>query len=394
MTNNAPVAPFSIDKISCINARCIVAATALFCALTLPNISKAGPWILLDAKSQEVYSHFEANMPWHPASIVKLMTAYTVFKEIEAGNIDLKSPVKISPQALAIQPTKMGFPVGTIVNVDNALKMLMVKSANDIAIALAQSTKGDLDKFAVAMNSHAVRLGMASSHFTNPHGLHSIDQVTTAKDMALLALAIQNEFPQYAGYFNISAIRFGRRRMKNHNKLIFRFPGSNGMKTGYTCASGLNIVARAKRGDKEFIAVVLGGYSSAERNILAAKLLQGAYDNNFNGEQRPKINSIKPQFQRYAVPHNLRPMVCKRNWSEQQMSRKQRRIVRRKHLANIDLELKKHLDFSPETGPTITVGLGNATGANPFNYKLVNGNVPPISVTPVWRPDKTSAPYE
>ena len=333
-------------------------------------------------------------MPWHPASIVKLMTAYTVFKEIEAGNIDLKSPVKISPQALAIQPTKMGFPLGTIINVDNALKMLMVKSANDIAIALAQSTKGDLEKFAAAMNSHAVRLGMAGSHFTNPHGLHSIDQVTTAKDMALLALAIQNEFPQYAGYFNISAIRFGRRRMKNHNKLIFRFQGSNGMKTGYTCASGLNIVARAKRGDKEFIAVVLGGYSSAERNILAAKLLQGAFDDNFNAEQRPILKGINSPAQRYAVPHNLKPMVCKRNWSEQQMSRKQRRVVRRKHLANIDLQLKEHLGFSPEFGPTITVKLGNATGANPFNYKLVNGNVPPISVTPVWRPDKTSAPYD
>ena len=391
LTNNAPV---SFGNQASRLARKLFPAIVFACVFITHAMAIEQPWILLDANTGEVYSHNKAELPWHPASITKLMTVYTVFKEIRAGHIDLASPVKITPRALAAPPSKMAFPVGTILNIDNALKILMVKSANDIAIAIAQSSSGTLEKFVAKMNLNAIRLGMKRTLFTNPHGLHSPRQVTTAKDMAILTLALQREFPQYAGYFNISAIRFGKRRMRNHNKLIFKFPGTNGMKTGYTCASGLNIVARAKRGGKEFIAVILGGYSSAQRNILTAKLLQGAFDDRFNGEPRPTLKKIKAHFHQYAIPQNLKPMICKPSWSERQMSRKKRREVRRKHIAAINLQIKKHLNGSNQIGPTINIQLGAAIGANPYHYKLTNGGMPQITAVPNWRPDPTTTPYE
>ncbi len=356
------------------------------------------PWILLDAKSGNLIAHHQANRPWHPASITKLMTAYTVFREIRIGRVDLLSPVRISALALSLPPSKMGLPVGTIINIDTALKMLMVKSANDVAAALAESVHGGLTSFAKAMNQNARRLGMSASHFANPHGLHSIDQVTTAKDMALLTLALQNEFPQYSGYFNIPAIRFGKIRMRNHNALIFKFPGTNGMKTGYTCPSGLNIVARASRDGRELIVVVLGGHSGVERNVFAAKLLQDGFDNKFASKNQPvntHVKDMKSTMNIYAVPANLTPVVCKPSWTERQLNKKQRRKLRKIHLAKLKKLRETYLGKSVKTGPAHEVVLGQATGINPFKFRLKNGKAPPPVIgTPSWRPDRSAPPYE
>ena len=359
--------------------------------------ANSNPWILIDANNGNVIAHHQANRPWHPASITKLMTAYTVFRDIKSGNVDLNSPVRISNTALALPPSKMGLPVGTILNIDNALKIIMVKSANDVAAALGQSVGGSLANFSTMMNKNARRLGMTGSHFSNPHGLHDVNQVTTARDMALLALAIQNEFPHFSQYFNISAIRFGKTRMRNHNKLIYSFSGINGMKTGYTCPSGLNIVARAKRNGRQLIVVVLGGFSGVERNSLAAKLLLQGFANKFHNPIIPvnaHVINLHPKMNIYAVPSNLRPMICKRNWSERQLNKKQRRKRRKLHLAKLKILRDTYLDKAAKPGPTQRVVLGNATGPNPFKFKLRNGNTPlKVVATPAWRPDRSQPPY-
>lgn len=355
----------------------------------------ANPWILFDADTGKLIAHNQATRPWHPASLTKLMTAYSVFREVKSGSIEMNSPVRISALALSMPPSKMGLPVGTIMTFDTAIKIIMVKSANDVALAIAQSAKGSLAAFVETMNENAARLGMSGTNFTNPHGLHEQDQVTTAKDMGLLALAIQNEFPEYAHYFNISAIRLGKSRMKNHNALVFKYNGTNGMKTGYTCASGLNIVARVKRSDRQLIAVVLGGYSSAERNALAGKLLSQGFGDNYNGNGRPHIRNMQTTSMQYAVPKNLLPMVCKSNWNERRLTKKQRQAKRKTHLAKLKLLQETYLPDSVATGQTVQVKLGGAFGLNPYNIKLANGSTPPPVIgTPQWRPDKASPPGE
>jgi len=375
----------------------IIATCAAFTLMPNTSLANSNPWILLDAENGNVIAHHQATRPWYPASITKLMTAYTIFREIKSGKVDLKSPVRVSSKALALPPSKMGLPVGTILNIDNALKMIMVKSANDIAAALAQSVGGSIASFSKLMNKNAKRLGMNGSHFENPHGLHDWDQVTTARDMALLALAIQNEFPQHSHYFDISAIRFGKTRMKNHNALIYKFPGTNGMKTGYTCPSGLNIVARAERDGRKLMVVVLGGYSSVERNSQAAKLLQQGFDSLFHNPVIPvdtHVRNVQPDMNIYAVPANLRVMICKPSWSERQMTKKQRRSNRKTYLAKMKILRDTYLNNAAKPGPTQIVALGKATGLNPFKFKVRNGSTPPIIIaTPAWRPDRSAPPY-
>jgi len=375
----------------------IIFTFATFGLLPKAVLANSNPWILLDATTGNVIAHHQARRPWHPASITKLMTAYTIFREIKSGNVDLNSPVRISSEALALPPSKMGLPVGTIMNIDNALKIILVKSANDVAAALAQSVGGSISNFAKLMNKSAKNLGMTGSHFSNPHGLHEGDQVTTARDMALLALAIQNEFPQYSHYFDISAIRFGKVRMKNHNALIYKFPGTNGMKTGYTCPSGLNIVARAQRDGRQLIVVILGGYSSLERNSFAAKLLQQGFDNKFHNPIIPvvaHVKNLRPKMNIYAVPANLRSMICKPSWTERQLNKKQRRKRRKSHLAKLKILRDTYLNETAKPGPTQKVVLGKATGLNPFKFKLKNGSKPQKIVgTPAWRPDRSAPPY-
>ena len=155
-------------------------------------------------------------------------------------------------------PTKMGLPVGTQVTVDNALKMLMVKSANDMAVVIAEGVGGSIDGFADMMNANARRLGMTQSNFVNPNGLPADNHVTSARDLGILARALIHEFPDYNFYWHIPSIRYGNRIMHNYNSLLDRYPGADGMKTGFICASGYNVVASATRNGRRLIAIVLG----------------------------------------------------------------------------------------------------------------------------------------
>jgi D-alanyl-D-alanine carboxypeptidase len=254
-----------------------VFGAALAAIMALSPAVQANPHIVIEASSGKVLSAEDATRPWYPASLTKLMTAYVVFKAIEGGRVDMGTPVVVSPRALSMAPSKMGYPVGTMVTIDNALKMLIVKSANDIAVALAEGVSGSVENFAAEMNAQSRRLGMTQSRWVNPNGLPDPGQVTSARDMALLAAAIGREFPQYADLFQIQAIKSGRRVMRTHNALLYRYAGADGMKTGFICASGFNVVASAQRNGKRLITVVLGATSAKERAERAAELLEDSF---------------------------------------------------------------------------------------------------------------------
>ena len=272
--------------------------------------ARASSAILVDVETGKVLHAENATYPWYPASVSKLMTTYVTLQAIKQGRITLDSLFTVSRNAMAQAPTKMGFPVGTQVTVDNALKMLLVKSANDMAILLAEGVDGSIENFADDMTQTAHRLGMTQSNFVNPNGLPADGQITSARDLAILARALIHDFPEYDSYWHIPAIKFGRRVVRNYNKLIGRYPGADGMKTGFICASGFNLVATATRGNKRLIAVVLGAPSSAARAVKAAELLESGFTQNPLSWLTPSLGSVEQLAPIAASPPNLHDEVC------------------------------------------------------------------------------------
>jgi D-alanyl-D-alanine carboxypeptidase len=245
--------------------------------------------------------------------VTKLMTMYVTLQAVKQGRITLDTLFTVSRNALAQAPTKMGFAVGTQVTVDNALKMMMVKSANDMAVLLAEGVDGSIENFADDMTRTAHRLGMTESNFVNPNGLPADGQITSARDLAILARALIHDFAEYNYYWHIPAIKFGRRVVRNYNKLLGRYPGADGMKTGFICASGFNLVATATRGNKQLIAVVLGAPSSAARAVKAAELLEGGFTQNPLSWLTPALGSVDKLEPINADPPNLHDEVCGRH---------------------------------------------------------------------------------
>jgi len=272
--------------------------------------ARAGALLLVEAESGKVLQAENATAPWYPASVTKLMTAYVTLRAIRENQITLDTLFRVSRNAVAQSPTKMGFPAGVTVTVDNALKMLMVHSANDMAVVLAEGVSGSIENFADEMTRNAHRLGMSQSNFVNPNGLPADGQVTSARDLAILARALIREFPEYESYWHIGAIKYGRRVMRNTNSLIGRYPGIDGMKTGFICASGFNVVATATRNGKRLIAVVLGAPSSPARAVKAAELLESGFAQNplsWLTPSRGTVESLQPVM---TDPPNLHDEVC------------------------------------------------------------------------------------
>ena len=289
----------------------IFAATACMASMLASPQAGAEAVILVDVENGKVLHAENATAPWYPASITKIMTAYVTLRAVKEGRITLDKLLTVSHNAAAQSPVKMGFPPGTTVTVDNALKMLMVKSANDMAVVLAEGVGGSIEKFADLMNLQAQRLGMSQSHFVNPNGLPADEQVVSARDMAMLARQVIREFPEYDYYWHLPGIRFGKKVQRNYNTLIGRYPGADGMKTGFICASGFNLVATATRDGKRLIAVVLGAPSSSARAIKAAQLLERGFSSNPLTWLTPEIgtvDSLKPVVD--SAPPNLREEMC------------------------------------------------------------------------------------
>jgi len=280
--------------------------------LSLAYVSQAGAeaQLLIEASTGKVLHAENATYPWYPASVTKLMTAYTTLRSVKEGKVSLNTLLTVSRNAAAQQPTKMGFKVGTTVTIDNALKMLMVKSANDIAVTIAEGVGGSLEGFADLMNANARRLGMTQSNFVNPNGLPAENHVTSARDLAIRARALIKEFPEDDSYWHISSIRYGNRVMRNYNSLIYRYPGADGMKTGFICASGYNVVASATRNGRRLIAVVLGSWSGAVRAQKAAQLLERGFNSGGLSWLTPSLGTVDALAPIDAQPPNLREEMC------------------------------------------------------------------------------------
>jgi D-alanyl-D-alanine carboxypeptidase len=267
--------------------------------------------LLIDAASGKVLYADNATLPWYPASVTKLMTLYTTLREIKLGHISLDTLITMTPDAHAQQPTKMGFAVGTKITIDNALKMMMVKSANDIAVAIAEGLGGSIPGFADMMNANAQRLGMTQSNFVNPNGLPAENHVTSARDLGILARALITEFPQYDSYLHVHAIKYGNRVMRNYNTLLDRYPGADGMKTGFICASGYNLVASATRDGHRLIAVVLGSWGGGVRAQQAAELLERGFNSlRLSSWLTPSLGTVDALAPIDAPPPNLRDDMC------------------------------------------------------------------------------------
>jgi D-alanyl-D-alanine carboxypeptidase len=248
-----------------------------FAGLAWAGPASAGTSLVVDAASGAVLSAEDAGQPWHPASTTKMMTAYLALKAIRDGRLGLQTAIPASKRAASQPRVKVYIKAGQEVTLDNALRIMMVKSANDIAYVIAEGVGGDVETFVGMMNAEAARLGMRDSHFANPNGWHHPDQQTSARDLAILAMALMREFPDYSDYWNTPAVQLGKQVLNNTNGLVGRYPGIGGMKTGYVCASGFNVVATATRGGRTLIAVVLGALSGTERTIKAAQLLDDGF---------------------------------------------------------------------------------------------------------------------
>ena len=269
--------------------------------------ARANPMLLVDMDSFEVLYAQEAGQPWHPASLTKMMTAYVAFEEISKGTVSLDTPVTLSKYAVNQAPSKSGLPSGSTMTLKDALYVLIVKSANDVAMGIAETIGGTEAGFVAKMNDVAKRMGLTASHFTNPNGLHDPAQVTSARDLAILSLYIRQNFPQYMPIFGTDVVRLGKAQFESNNELLEKFAGTNGMKTGYVCASGLNMVATVQRGGKNMLAVVLGGSSARERNERAAELLLKG----FSGAARPSGQTILSLANNpSAQPTDMRPLIC------------------------------------------------------------------------------------
>jgi D-alanyl-D-alanine carboxypeptidase len=253
------------------------ALAGLLIAAFSAAVASATPSLLIDADSGQVISEDQAAANWYPASLTKLMTVYVALSAVRDGRLTMDTPMVMSVRAARMPPSKMGFRPGAEVTLDNALKMLMVKSPNDVAVLVAEGVSGSIEAFADEMNAAAARLGLRESHFVNPNGLPDARQVSSARDMAMIARALLREFPQENDIYGIGALLLGNQIIKGHNGLIGHYPGADGMKTGFTCAAGFNVVASATRNGRRLIAVVLGASSARGRTEEAAAMFDRGF---------------------------------------------------------------------------------------------------------------------
>lgn len=255
------------------------ALLALFaCNISLVSApASAGPALLFDAGNGQVLYAEDADNQWHPASLTKIMTAYLAFHAIKAGKLTLDSKIQCTENAHAQPPSKVGLPVGAEMTMELALQSLIVKSANDVAVMIAEAISGSEAAFVSDMNATARRLGMTRTNFANPNGLPAPEQVTTARDLAKLSRAIAREFPEHAHRWAAPEVRIGNIRLRSHNALLRTFEGADGLKTGFICDSGFNVVASATRDGRRLMAVVLGEPTGHERTVRAASLLEHGF---------------------------------------------------------------------------------------------------------------------
>lgn len=297
-------------------------------AVAAPLAAEAAKYagIVMDAKTGKVlYSH-ESKAQRYPASLTKMMTLYMLFEAMEAGKVSKSTRIRFSQHAASMQPTKLGVPAGKSISAEQAILALVTKSANDAAAAVAEHLGGTESEFAALMTKRARQIGMKSTTFRNASGLPDSRQVTNAYDMAILGVALREHFPQYYHYFSTRSFTFGKRKMGNHNRLLGSVKGVDGIKTGYTRASGFNLVSSVERNDRSIVAVVLGGRSGKSRNAQMVKLIDGYLSKASRGEDKMLVaragNSLRvaslklpdrgplPNFRRASDPLTSRVQLA------------------------------------------------------------------------------------
>ena len=276
-TQQAPAAPAAAQPAAPAPAAAGAVAVGDVSAVPAPTIA-AKAWIVIDVNSGQTLAASNADMKVEPASLTKIMTAYLTFDALRSGRLKLTDTVVVSELAHEQAPSKIGLPVGHEITVDVAIRALVIKSANDVAIMLAEKIGGSQDDFVRLMNDTAKRLGMTRTHFVNANGLPVAGQMSTARDLATLSLAVLREFPEHNALWGMPEFRLGKLRLRSHNSLLRSFEGADGLKTGFICDSGFNVVASATRDGTRLIAVVLGEPSGKDRTLRAASLLEHGFE--------------------------------------------------------------------------------------------------------------------
>src|SRR5437868_6223208 len=231
--------------------------------------------IIVDGNSGATLSSNNPDGIRHPASLTKIMTLYLLFERLEAGKMKLDTEMDVSERASEQAPTKLGLKPGQTLKVEDAIKGLVTRSANDAAVVIAEAIAGDEDEFAKLMTRKARALGMSRTIYKNASGLPDDDQVTSARDQAILGRAIQERFPRYYKFFSTRSFTFRGQWISNHNHLLGRVEGVDGIKTGFTNGSGFNLVTSVHRGNRYLIAVVMGGASAGSRDARMRELISG-----------------------------------------------------------------------------------------------------------------------
>ncbi|WP_082653547.1 D-alanyl-D-alanine carboxypeptidase family protein [Aureimonas sp. AU22] len=338
--------------------------------------------IVVDVATGKVLSESNATQRWYPASTTKLMTTYVALKALQTGEVSADLPVVMSRAAAAEPPSKMAYPAGSVMRLDVALRMMLVKSANDVAFAIGQTLgKGSLEAFVDRMNAEAAALGMRDSHFVNANGLPAPGQYSSAKDLAILAVALRKEFPAFSDYFSTEAIAVGKGTMKNHNGLLGRYNGADGMKTGYICASGFNLVASATRDNRTLVAVVLGAEGPIVRERTAAEILE----NGFNTNPRSIRDTVADLPVSSGPPADISAAICS------PAGRTARANERQEEDKREDTFGSPYMTDLQRTAVAVPVDLGGAAGAPGIEAgtRLIAAYGIPV---PTWRPARPGEP--
>ena len=292
----------------------ILAVCMAFGALTAaPSQSLAGvrhAALIIDANSGRVLHAQFADEPRYPASLAKMMTLYIVFEQLQQGRLMPSTRIKISENAASTPPSRLDLDAGSEITVSDAVKALITKSANDVAVAVAEHTSGSTEKFAALMTQKARALGMGSTVFRNPHGLPDASQLTTARDMVTLALRLNDHFPRYFSLFATQTFAYNGSLYRNHNTLLGRFEGTDGIKTGYTSASGFNLVSSVRRDGKHVVGAIFGGSTAASRNAHMKTLLTRALHNASEEKTRRPALIAKATPEETPAP---RPIAARRD---------------------------------------------------------------------------------
>jgi D-alanyl-D-alanine carboxypeptidase len=255
--------------------------------------------IVVDANSGAVMQSSNADSPRHPASLTKIMTLYLLFERLEAGKIKLTTEMPVSEHAAAQAPSKLGLKPGESIAVGTAIRAIVTKSANDVAVVVAEALAGNELDFAKQMTAKAQALGMMHTSYHNASGLPDDKQLTTARDQAILARAIQDRFPKFYHYFSTRTFTFRGKEMRNHNHLLGRIDGVDGIKTGYIHESGFNIITSVRRGNRHLVAVVFGGRTASARDARVISLI----NNNINVAAAKRTAPLVVEGWETAVAH-------------------------------------------------------------------------------------------